>query len=372
MGPGSWSAGIWLTVLLAGGAGPRPEDALDEGAQARYRVRVRPSGAPGARLRVDDPPLAGPAVGRTPCPLDELVVVRPGNPARVRVTDGPLAILLWLPPEACQLVVTRQLEVDGKRLPAGLPVTRLEAQAGRARVRALAQEAPLEVWVPADALGTMYLAPPPDQGARIDPSACPGDGEGPRIELINRVRLQAGALLHDAPEGLPVARVREEITFYAEEPEASGWVQIYYHGSWGELRLWAAPRAQAPKADLFAPARAQGEFFWLVPEAGRLTCQDWRVWPRPEEPRAGGIEHVVHGPAGTHTVGYAYRDHLGLLELRGPGVRSGAGEDGGGDWSDAGGGFQNLELKGCGEGCLDAGPHRWFLKREDCERAREK
>jgi len=345
---------------------------LEDGAEARYRIRVRPSGAPGARLRSDDPPIAGPAVGRLPCPQDELVVVKAGNPVRVRAEDGPLTLLLWLPTEACQQVVTRRLEVDGKRLPAGLPVTRLEGQAGRARVRALSSLEPLEAWVPADALGTMYLAPPAGEEARLAPGGCPERGQGPRIELINRVRLRAGALLHDAPEGLPVARTRQEITFYAEEPEAGGWVQIFYHSSWGELRLWAGPGALAPKADLFAPARAQGSFFWLVQEASLLRCQDWRVRPSADDPRRGGLEHLVRGPAGAHTVGYAYQDHLGLLELRGPAVHAGESGDEGGDWSDAGGGFQNLELKGCGEGCLDAGPHRWFLKREDCERAREK
>jgi len=371
MGTGALGASLWLAVLLSAGGTPRAEDALADGAEARYRVRVRPSGAAGARLRVDEPPLAGPAVGRTPCPMDELVVVKPGNPARVLVDDGPLRVLLWLPASACQLVVTRRTEAEGKLLPAGLPVTRLEAQAGRARVRSLEREAPLEAWVPADALGTMYLAPPAGQGARVDPAACPGAGEGPRIELINRVRLRAGAVLRDGPEGLPVARVKAEITFYAEEPEPGGWVQIYYHGAWGELRLWAGPDALAPKADLFAPAREQGALFWLAQEAGRLTCQPWKVRPAADDPRRGALERVVRGPAGVHTVGYLYQDHLGLLTLTGPAVQPGEPGEEGADWSEARGGFQNLELKNCGQGCLDAGPHRWFLKREDCERARE-
>jgi hypothetical protein len=54
------------------------------------------------------------------------------------------------------------------------------------------------------------------------------------------------------------------------------------------------------------------------------------------------------------------------VELTGPGVHAAPGED----WADARGGFQQLELRECGPGCLNAGPHRWYLKREDCERAR--
>jgi len=335
------------------------QQALADGYETRYRIRVCPASWKGATLMPDDPKIAGNVVGRPGKLPDELVVVQTGRMPRVIVEDGPVRALLYYQTTSLKSVIVKSVvlapapdkaaEVTRAALVVGSAVERLEARDGFVRIQTSAGESG---WVKADAVGKMYLAPKNDSRKKTSEKL---SGYGHGESHPNRVSITKGSWLRDGPDGAVVALVKQNNTFFADNYiEPGGWLRLRYYSSWGELGLWLNVNELAFREGTFGDLSRKGKLFWLDRDAGRTVCIPWKIKPSSKNDFVGQLIRP-----GKDKLTYKYEYAMGMLTLTGPlGIGSGS--------------FEVLEIMSCGSQCLQVGGNRWYFSKKVCEADRIK
>ncbi len=362
-----YAALVFLLVILFGShsrsdpliAEDPGRQALADGYETRYRIRVRPASWKRARLMPDDPKIAGNVVGRPGKLPDELVVIQPGRLPRVIVEDGPVRVLMYYPSASLKSVLIKSAVLQPApdrvapatraALEVGSPVERLEARDGFVRIQTAAGQSG---WVKADSVGKMYLAPKNDSRKRTSEKL---SGHGHGESHPNRVGITKGSWLRDGPDGSVVALVKQNNIFFADNyVEPGGWLRLRYYSSWGELGLWLDVTKLAFREGSFGNLSRQGKLFWLGRYAGRTVCAPWKIEPNEANEFEGQLQRL-----GKEELIYKYEYAMGMLTLTGPlGLGSGS--------------FEVLEIMSCGSQCLQVGGNRWYFSKNTCEADRIK
>jgi hypothetical protein len=335
------------------------KQALADGYQTRYRIRVRPASWKRVRLMPDDPKVAGNVVGRPGKLPDELVVIQPGRLPRVIVEDGPVRVLLYFPNTSLKSVIVKSTALrpapdksasaNSADLVVGSAVERLESRNGFVRVRTTTGKSG---WLKADTIGKMYLAPKNESSKRA-PQELSGHGHGETHP--NRVAITKGSWLRDGPDGSVVAYVKQNNIFFADNKiEPGGWLRLRYYSSWGELGLWLDVSKLAFREGTFGSLSRQGKLFWLDRYEGRTICIPWKIETNEANEFEGQLRRLEK-----EELTYKYEYAMGMLTLSGPlGLGSGS--------------FEVLEIMSCGSQCLQVGGHRWYFSKNACEADRIK